>query len=75
MVSSSVRMPRGFERGNGRSSVVSVPPRQRSVSWARYSARVTAMMTSSRSVRRSSLRSRSVVVGAAQTCRRSEPSA
>ena len=30
---------RGFERGNGRSVVVSVPPRHRSVSWARYSDR------------------------------------
>src|SRR5215467_1397890 len=50
-----------------------MPPRQRSVRSARFSLRSTLRITSSRSVRSSSLRSRSVVVVAVQTSRRSEP--
>ena len=46
---------------------MSVPPRQRRVRCARRSARSTLTITSSRRARKSSLRSRSVVVGAVQT--------
>ena len=57
----------GFESRNRTSSLVIMPPRQRSVRSARPSARLRFRITSSSSVRRSSLRSRSVVVGAVQT--------
>src|SRR5215472_4215182 len=60
-------------RGKERSNSVRVPPRQRTVRWASRSMRSTVTITSSRRVRSSSLRSRSVVVGAAQTLCRSEP--
>src|SRR5438132_5289550 len=60
-------------RGKERSISVSAPPFQRSVRCAERSGLFTVTITSSRSVRKSSLRSRSVVVGAIQTWRRSEP--
>src|SRR6266436_1807448 len=60
-------------RGKERSHSVSVPPRQRRVRCPRRSARSTLTITSSRRARKSSLRSRSVVVGAVQTLCRSEP--
>ena len=49
--------------------------RQRTARRARYSAGSTAMVTSSSKVRSSSLRSRSVVVGAVHTRCKSPPSA
>lgn len=72
MVSSWVRMGSGLRR-SWTSSFVATPPRHRRVRCALASARLRATMTSSTRVRRSSLRSRSVVVGAHQTSLRSSP--
>src|ERR1700720_3396219 len=63
----------GRKRGVATSSVVMAPPRQRSVRCARPSTRFRSKITSSSSVRKSSLRSRSVVVVAAQTLPISAP--
>src|SRR5215216_5634214 len=62
MVSSSVRIFGGWERGRATSSWLIAPPRQRMVRWAWAASRSTVTMTSSSRARSSSLRSRSVVV-------------
>src|SRR5208283_2348670 len=75
IVSSSVRIVAGRERGSARSISARAPPFQRRVRRAVALSRSTLTMTSSSSVRSSSFRSRGVVVAACQTAARSAPSA
>src|SRR3954452_14664563 len=65
----------GFWRGRSTSISARLPPRHRRVRRARCSALNTATITSSSSVRSSSLRSRAVVVDASHTLCKSAPSA
>ncbi|MER8792452.1 hypothetical protein NKH71_32365 [Mesorhizobium sp. M0983] len=74
-MSSSVRTVAGRERGKATVRRLSAPPFQRSTRWAAALSLSTWIVTSSMRVRKSSFRSRVVVVGAAHTLARSAPRA